>query len=114
MDQQIIYEQLAVGDLEYTFKHALTQEVAYNSLLIQRRKLLHEQIGEAIESLYSSSLDDHLAELARHYSHSDNVTKAVAYLGRAGQHAIGRSAYAGAGRSGGGAGGVRAGAGDII
>src|SRR6266849_2227387 len=80
---EFIYEQPATGDIEYVFKHALTQEVAYNSLLIERRKLLHERFGDAIESLYTSSLDDHLAELAHHYSHSDNVTKAVEYLGRA-------------------------------
>jgi predicted ATPase len=61
---EFIYEQPAVGDTEYTFKHALTQEVAYNSLLIERRKLLHERIGEVIESLYAKSLDDHLVELA--------------------------------------------------
>jgi predicted ATPase len=91
---EFIYEQPATGDIEYVFKHALTQDVAYNSLLIERRKLLHYRIGDAIESLYASSLDDHLAKLAHHYSHSDNVTKAVAYLGRAGQQAIRRSAYA--------------------
>ncbi len=91
---EFIYEQAATGDIEYVFKHALTQEVAYNSLLIERRKLLHERIGDAIESLYASSLDDHLAELAHHYSHSDNITKAVEYLGRAGQQAMQRSAYA--------------------
>jgi predicted ATPase len=91
---EFIYEQPATGDIEYVFKHALTQEVAYNSLLIERRKLLHERIGDAIESHYPSSLDDHLAELAHHYSHSDNVTKAVEYLGRAGQQAMRRSAYA--------------------
>jgi predicted ATPase len=44
---EFIYEQPAVGDLEYTFKHALTQEVAYNSLLVERRKLLHERAGQA-------------------------------------------------------------------
>src|SRR5216684_6232597 len=91
---EFIYEQPATGDIAYVFKHALTQEVAYNSLLIERRKLLHERIGDAIESLYASSLDDHLAELANHYSHADNVAKAVEYLGRAGQQAMQRSAYA--------------------
>jgi predicted ATPase len=90
---EFMYEQPATGDIEYVFKHALTQEVAYNSLLIERRKLLHERIGDAIESLYASSLEDHLAELANHYSHSDNITKAVEYLGRAGQQAMQRSAY---------------------
>src|SRR6266849_6263320 len=80
---EVIYEQPATGDIEYVFKHALTQEVDYNSLLIERRKRLHEGMGDAIESLYTSSLDDHVADLAHHYSHSDNVTKAVEYLGRA-------------------------------
>src|SRR5713101_7983950 len=91
---EFIYEQPAPAGVEHTFKHALTQEVAYNSLLIERRKLLHERAGEAIESLYASSLNDHLAELAHHYRHSDNVSKAVEYLGRAGQQAMQRSAYA--------------------
>src|SRR5216683_2286635 len=48
---EFVYEQPATGDIEYVFKHALTQEVAYNSLLIERRKLLHERIGDAIRSL---------------------------------------------------------------
>ena len=56
---EFIYEQPAVGDIEYTFKHALTQEVAYNSVLIERRKLLHERAGQAIESLFAEQLDDH-------------------------------------------------------
>jgi len=90
---EFIYEQPTTSDIEYVFKHALTQEVAYNSLLIERRKLLHERIGDEIESLYASSLDDHLAELAHHYSHSDNGNKAVEYLGRAGQQAMQRLAY---------------------
>jgi class 3 adenylate cyclase/predicted ATPase len=89
---EFIYEQPAVGEIEYSFKHALTQEVAYNSVLIERRKLLHERIGARLETLHASSLEDHLAELAHHYRRSDNVEKAVEYLGRAGKQAIGRSA----------------------
>jgi predicted ATPase len=64
---EFIYEQPAVGDSEYIFKHALTQEVAYNSVLIERRKQLHERIGGALEVLYANSRDDHLDELAHHY-----------------------------------------------
>ena len=45
---EFIYEQPAVGNVEYTFKHALTQEVAYNSILSDRRKRLHERTGAAI------------------------------------------------------------------
>ncbi len=91
---EFIYEQPAVGDTEYIFKHALTQEVAYNSLLIERRKLLHARAGLALESLFAGQLEDHLDELAHHYSRSDNLEKAVEYLGRAGQQAAQRSAYA--------------------
>jgi class 3 adenylate cyclase/predicted ATPase len=96
---EFIYEQPALPDTEYIFKHALTQEVAYNSLLIERRKVLHERAGEALESIFADQLDDHLTQLAHHYSHSDNLDKAVEYLGRAGQQALQRSAYAGAVRN---------------
>ena len=91
---EFIYEQPAFTETEYVFKHALTQEVAYNSLLMERRKLLHERAGQAVESMFAEQLDDHLGELARHYSRSDNVVKAVEYLGRAGQQALRRSAHA--------------------
>jgi predicted ATPase len=84
---RFIYEQVAAADIEYVFKHALTQEVAYNSILIERRKQLHGRAGQVLESRFANQLDDHLVELARHYSHSDNVTKAIEYLGRAGQQA---------------------------
>jgi predicted ATPase len=90
---EFIYEQPTLAGADYIFKHALTQEVAYSSLLVERRKLLHERAGQALESMFAERLDDHLGELARHYSRCDNVTKAVDYLGRAGQQAIQRSAY---------------------
>ncbi len=56
---EFIYEQPAMGDVEYTFKHALTLEVAYNSVLVERRRLLHERAGQAIEALYADRLEDH-------------------------------------------------------
>ena len=90
---EFIYEQPALGETEYTFKHALTQEVAYNSVLLERRRHLHERTGEAIETLFKERIDDHLAELAHHYSHSANTRKAVEYLFRAGSQAAARSAY---------------------
>jgi tetratricopeptide (TPR) repeat protein len=68
--------------------------VAYNSLLIERRKVLHEHAGAAIEALYDGRLDDHLSELARHYQRSANTAKALKYLGRAGQQALQRSSHA--------------------
>jgi predicted ATPase len=74
---EFIYEQPAMGDVEYTFKHALTQEVAYNSVLMERRRVLHDRAGKAIEALYADHLDDRLAELAHHFARSANVDKAV-------------------------------------
>jgi predicted ATPase len=90
---EFIYERPAFGEAEYTFKHMLTQEVAYNSVLMERRRLLHERTGEAIEALFKERVDDHLAELAHHYSRSANTRKAVEYLFRAGSQAAARSAY---------------------
>jgi tetratricopeptide (TPR) repeat protein len=91
---EFIYEQPAFPDAEYAFKHALTQEVAYNSLLTDRRKLLHERAAAAIEALYIGLLDDHLGELGRHYQRSGNTGKAIEYLQRAGAQAVARSVHA--------------------
>jgi class 3 adenylate cyclase/tetratricopeptide (TPR) repeat protein len=90
---EFVYEQPAFPEVEYIFKHALTQEVAYNSLLIERRKVLHERTAQAIEEVYRLRLEDHYSELAYHYSRSGNTQKAVDYLQLAGQQAIQRSAY---------------------
>src|SRR5713101_4886577 len=90
---EFIYEQPALGGAEYTFKHALTQEVAYNSVLLERRRLLHERTGEAIEALFKERIDDHLTELAHHYSRTANTRKAVEYLFRAGSRAAERFAH---------------------
>ena len=66
-DEFIYVQPTAIG-IEYVFKHALTQEVAYNSLLIERRKQLHERAGQALESIFGEQLDDQLTQLAHHYS----------------------------------------------
>jgi tetratricopeptide (TPR) repeat protein len=90
---EFIYEQPAAGDVEYTFRHALTQEVAYSSVLQERRKVIHECVGQSIETLYADSLDDNVSNLAHHYSRSGNTAKAVAYLVRAANQAHRRSAF---------------------
>jgi predicted ATPase len=84
---EFIYEQPAFPDIEYCFKHALTQEVAHNSVLVERRRLLHERAGQATEELFGDRLNDHLTELAHHFDRSGNVLKAVEYLGRTGARA---------------------------
>jgi len=91
---EFIYEQPAFPEVEYTFKHALTHDVAYNSVLNERRKQLHERAAQAIEALFGGQLENHLSELAHHYSRSSNVPKAVEYLQRASEQAIERSAIA--------------------
>src|SRR5262249_15620696 len=90
---EFIYEQPAFSDSEYIFKHALTHEVAYNSILTRDRTLLHGRVGAAIESLYAPELNDHLRELAYHYSHSSHLSKAIEYLRRAGEQARNNWAY---------------------
>jgi tetratricopeptide (TPR) repeat protein len=90
---EFIYEQPAFPENEYTFKHALTQEVAYDSVLMQRRRTIHERTAAALEEMFLATLDDHVAELAHHYSRSANASKAVEYLRRAAEQAGARSAY---------------------
>ncbi|MGA7870144.1 MAG: adenylate/guanylate cyclase domain-containing protein [Candidatus Binatus sp.] len=90
---EFIYEQPAFPENEYTFKHALTQEVAYGSVLMERRRILHERTAAALEAMFAATLDDHLAELAHHYGRSANVPKAIEYLRRAAEQAGARSAY---------------------
>jgi class 3 adenylate cyclase/predicted ATPase len=92
--KEFLYEQPAFPEPNYIFKHALTQEVAYGTVLQDKRKALHERTAQAIESLYSTKLEDHYSELAHHYSRSGNTPKAVAYLHLAGQQAVQRSANA--------------------
>jgi class 3 adenylate cyclase/tetratricopeptide (TPR) repeat protein len=90
---EFIYERPSSAEAaSFTFKHALTQEVAYNSVLMERRRVLHERAGNAIEALHAAALDDHLAELAHHYGRSANLRKAVHYLERAGRQALERNA----------------------
>src|SRR6516165_2107895 len=89
---EFIYEQPAAGDLEYSFKHALTQEVAYACVLAERRKSLHKRVAAAIEAVYHEQIDQHVSELAHHYRHSGDVERAVFCLRRAAEQVAQRSA----------------------
>jgi class 3 adenylate cyclase/tetratricopeptide (TPR) repeat protein len=84
---EFIYEKQLFPELEYIFKHALTQEVAYKSLLHRRRKEIHAKIGAAIEGLYPDRLEEYYELLAYHYTRSDNTEKALEYLDLANQKA---------------------------
>jgi class 3 adenylate cyclase/tetratricopeptide (TPR) repeat protein len=90
---EFIYEQPGVAGLKYTFKHALTQEVAYNSILKDRRIALHERVARSIEEIFAGRLDDRLTELANHHVRAGNRGKAVFYLNLAAQRAMRGSAY---------------------
>jgi class 3 adenylate cyclase/predicted ATPase len=90
---EFIFEEVSADEIEYSFQHALTQEVTLNSMLSERRKSLHERTAQAIESLYAGRLDDHVNELAHHYQHAANIKKAVEFLTLAGQQASKRAAY---------------------
>ncbi len=92
--KEFLYEQPAFPEVQYVFKHALTQDVAYQSLLQETRKGIHERTAQAIERTYRQELEDHYSDLAHHYSRSDNFDKAVEYLELAGVQAANRAAIA--------------------
>jgi class 3 adenylate cyclase/tetratricopeptide (TPR) repeat protein len=89
---ELIYEKNVFPDLEYIFKHVLTQEAAYNSLLSTRRTRLHTAIGLAIEELHQERLAERYEELAHHFTQGEAWEKAFHYLTRSGDKA--RQAYA--------------------
>ena len=86
-DSELLYERGVYPQSTYVFKHALTQEVAYNSLLAKKRNVIHEEIGEAVEELYSERLEEYYELLAYHYVRSHNRDKALEYLDLANQKA---------------------------
>jgi tetratricopeptide (TPR) repeat protein len=77
---EFIYEAKLFPDLEYTFKHALTHEVAYGSLLHDRRRALHVRIVGAIERVYADRLSEHADRLAHHAFRGEMWEKALRYL----------------------------------
>ncbi len=89
---EFIYETGLYPDLEYSFKHALTHEVAYGSLLQERRRELHGRIVEAIETLHRDRLGEQIDRLAHHAVRGELREKAVHYFRRAGLKATARSA----------------------
>ena len=89
---EFIYEKSLFPELEYIFKHALTQEVAYNSLLHKRRKEIHGKIGKAIEQIYAERLEEFYEMLAYHFDQGEVWEKAFLYLFKSGDKA--RQAYA--------------------
>jgi tetratricopeptide (TPR) repeat protein len=90
---EFLYETSLFPERAYTFKHALTHEVAYGSLLQERRRTLHARIVEALEALAGDRLDDQVERLAQHALRGEVWEKALAYGCQAGDKALTRSAY---------------------
>ncbi len=86
LEREMIIEK-SLDEAAYMFRQALVQEVAYQSLLIQRRKLLHRLIGEAVEEVYAQRLSEHVEMLAHHFLQTEEWEKAVTYLRQAGAKA---------------------------
>src|SRR5262249_50555280 len=91
---EFLYETNLFPELEHTFKHALTHEVAYGTLLGERRRVLHARIVEAIERLFAGRLGEQFEQLAHHAVRGEVWDRAVSYLREAGTKAFKRSSYA--------------------
>jgi class 3 adenylate cyclase/tetratricopeptide (TPR) repeat protein len=91
-DIQFIRDRTRMEELEYLFKHALAKEAAYESTLIQQRKLLHTKVAQSIERIFQERLPEFYGMLAFHYSKGDDLVKAEEYMARAGEEALRSSA----------------------
>ena len=90
---EFLYETRLFPEREYTFKHALTHEVAYGSLLQERRRVLHARIVEALEALAGDRVAEQVERLAHHALRGEVWDKALAYCRQAGEKAMARSAH---------------------
>jgi predicted ATPase len=90
---EFLYETRLFPDHEYSFRHALTHEVAYASLLQERRRVLHARIIEALEALMGDRVAEQVERLAHHALRGEVWDKALAYCQQAGEKAVARSAY---------------------
>jgi tetratricopeptide (TPR) repeat protein len=86
-DSELLFERGIFPDSTYIFKHALTHEVVYGSILTRRKKKLHEEIGNAIEKIYKDNLDEYYGVLAEHFINSENYEKGAGYSRLAGKKA---------------------------
>jgi class 3 adenylate cyclase/pimeloyl-ACP methyl ester carboxylesterase len=90
---ELIYEKSIYPELAYMFKHALTHDVAYQSLLRQRRREIHRRVGEVVEELYPDRLSEFYETLAWHFSQGEAWTKAADYLLKAATKARAQFAF---------------------
>jgi len=85
---QMIMEAARIPELEYAFRHALTQETAYRSILRRQRRKFHHEVGEAIEELFSEDLDEYAPVLAHHFEQAEDDIRAMRYYTLAGDEAF--------------------------
>ena len=89
----LVHERCRLPELEFIFRHALTQEVAYQTLLAPARKELHRQVGDSLESLFRDRLDEFAGVLAFHFFSAESWQKALDYSSRSGDAAFRVSAF---------------------
>jgi len=87
-DSELLYERGIYPQSTYIFKHALTQQVAYESILTKKRKQLHEKIGNTIEKLFKDNIDEYYGVLSEHYITSENYQKGAEFSKLAAKKAI--------------------------
>jgi class 3 adenylate cyclase/tetratricopeptide (TPR) repeat protein len=92
--QEFVFDERRGDEAEVVFKHVLTQEVAYETIILPRRRSLHATVGRALERLYAGRLDEVVDRLALHYRRADDPAKAVFYLVRVAERAIRGFAHA--------------------
>src|SRR5262249_36388595 len=85
---EFIYEQPAVSDVAYVFKHALSQQVASGSALLERRRVLHERVARALEERFPETVDTQPELIAQHYTEAGRGAEAIPYWFRAGDRAL--------------------------
>jgi len=91
---QLVRERNRMGEVEYLFKHALVQEVAYESITLRKRKELHLRVARSIEEVFGHRLNEFYGMLSYHYSKAEDMEKLEEYLMKAGEEALKSSASA--------------------
>jgi predicted ATPase len=92
-DSELIYERGIYPRSTFIFRHALTRQVVYDSILTKRKKRFHAEIGNAIEEIYKDNLDDYYVVLADQYTKSEDYVKSVDYSIKAGDLSVGVFAW---------------------
>lgn len=92
-DSELLFERGVIPDSTFIFKHALTREVVYGSILTRKLKRLHQSVGEAIEEVHSGMLDEYFGVLANHFAEGEQLEKSAKYSGLAAKKANKVGAY---------------------